>query len=697
MQVVETTLRPARIAFAFTPDASSRVLRRAFRLAGGRWGGRYDVLLCLKPGEKLSEFNCAALRAADPDYILVLDPRLDGYDLDEACRDLHVQPFEVVRLRERMEDRQAWRWLFRESPTIPSTRELEQGVIDIDASGVRWGRAAMLGFPARNTNFERIPRASSEQPVLAPVTRSGLYLSSPIENVVWAFYGPRSDIALASEYWTVRALGFRVAWRSAGELQLSDPPRLLQRSARAFLRASPPRQGDAHAAAARWTAEERKVEAWPFSVEMALRGASAPVFAQQILPVVAHASRLRFPTPPPPVVPRLPSHIEGVAVHRVLSPDADDPDGVILSRDPESRVLVQAGAPLGRRVTAHGVAEHTNLARPALIDLPLVHYEDALGAPLRAAGYTASHSDKGRYHQRTLQLARGLLFLNWILRQPQSARLLDLFFVRPQGAPATYRRAVTFADLAAELYEDARGKRSRLRAERRALADSWLREWTDSLLGRELLLAGYLLDCPHCSARLWYRIRAVDQTFTCARCDAPTVVPANARRAFRLNEAFFSFRDQGGHVVTFALARLRREANRSFLYYPETAVQRGHTQREIDAVGLLDGRLSVVEAKTNNTLTRREMDYYSALARRTRASRLIFATTSRSRHECGTSACPCLTQQTSDHAWDDGTRVRIATARLQLAAHSISVETWCYRDLVMEPPLPDLASYSRRS
>jgi hypothetical protein len=149
--------------------------------------------------------------------------------------------------------------------------------------------------------------------------------------------------------------------------------------------------------------------------------------------------------------------------------------------------------------------------------------------------------------------------------------------------------------------------------------------------------------------------------------------------------------------VTFALARLRREAKYSFLYYPETHIQRGQTQREIDAVGLLDGRLSIVEAKTNNTLTAREVDYYVALARRTRASRMIFATTSRNRGECGTEFCPCLNQATRDHAWDDGTRARIADARGELAQHSVRVETWCYRDLVMEPPLPALAGFSRLS
>jgi hypothetical protein len=291
------------------------------------------------------------------------------------------------------------------------------------------------------------------------------------------------------------------------------PPRWLVPSPRAFLRASPTRQADAQAAAVTWSGGDREVHAWPFSVEVALAGASAPLFAQQILPVVPHGNRLRFPTPPPPVVPRLPRLIDGVAVHRVLSPDINDPDGVILSRDPESRALVQAGAVAGRRVTRDGVAERTNLARPTLIDLPLVHYEDALSAPLRSAGYLASHSDKGRYHQRTLQLAGGLLFFSWMLRQPQSASLFDLFFWRPNGAPAAYRRAVTFADLESQLHTDARGSRKRLRSERRRIADVWLREWTDALLAREILLAGYLLDCSHCAARLWYRIRAVDQRF----------------------------------------------------------------------------------------------------------------------------------------------------------------------------------------
>ena len=250
--------------------------------------------------------------------------------------------------------------------------------------------------------------------------------------------------------------------------------------------------------------------------------------------------------------------------------------------------------------------------------------------------------------------------------------------------------------MAAHLHADIRGNRSRLRAARRTQANEWLRAWTDSLLERELMLAGNLLDCSHCSARLWYRSRDVGQMFSCARCDATSVVPAAAVRSFRLNEAFFSFRDQGGHAVTFALARLRRAALQSFLYYPETSVTRG-SSREIDAAVLIDGRLALVEAKTNNSVSAREVEFYVAMARRTRAKSLIFATTALDRNLCGAPKCPCRNEEHRDYAWDDGARGRIARARAELSTHGTTVESWCHELLVVEPVMPDLAPFERRS
>ena len=144
------------------------------------------------------------------------------------------------------------------------------------------------------------------------------------------------------------------------------------------------------------------------------------------------------------------------------------------------------------------------------------------------------------------------------------------------------------------------------------------------------------------------------------------------------------------------MSKLRAEASESFLYYPETDVARGNSKREIDAAVLLDGRLVLVEAKTNNTVTKKEVDYYCGLARRTRAKRLIFATASRRRQDCGSTACACKDESNRDHGWDDGSQVRIAEARQDLLPHGISVETWCYDDLVLKPPVQLLEPFTRR-
>jgi hypothetical protein len=73
--------------------------------------------------------------------------------------------------------------------------------------------------------------------------------------------------------------------------------------------------------------------------------------------------------------------------------------------------------------------------------------------------------------------------------------------------------------------------------------------------------------------------------------------------SFSLNEAFYQFILNHGEIVTLSLAHLREAAEDSFLYLPETSLDDGTRTREIDAAALLDGRLVLVEAKSNARLT----------------------------------------------------------------------------------------------
>ena len=232
MQIVETTVRPFRLAIAFSTVASRRVARRSFRLVGGRWGGYFDVLLCIDADAGLDDFARQALALADPDLVLVIDPVLDGFKWDPVFEQIHRQPFDVIRLRERME-RSDFRWLFRESATVPEEDQPPSRVIDLDKADTPWLIAAAGGFPASDTEAERVSFTTDVQGEPLPAFRSRVHLSGPVGARVWAVVGDSNDLHLASQFWTLRALGGRPIWVSdglmggpAGALARIRPPRV---------------------------------------------------------------------------------------------------------------------------------------------------------------------------------------------------------------------------------------------------------------------------------------------------------------------------------------------------------------------------------------------------------------------------------------------------------------------------------------
>jgi hypothetical protein len=389
---------------------------------------------------------------------------------------------------------------------------------------------------------------------------------------------------------------------------------------------------DLEETAERWTSDQRTVNICPPNPSPLLLDTAEALFATQLLPTTEHRDFLRLATPIPanPKGQQLRRNYLGAAEFRIRSPDTNDPDGIILARDESSRLLVSEGAiSTRRRITRSGIAEVLDITSPQLVQLPLPSYRDAVAAPFVNVGFAVTPSDKGRYQQRTLGLARGLLFLTWVLRQPESAQLLELFFsyhLASGNPPPDYRRAVEYPELRKKLHEQLRTRRKRLRTTLVERAETWLRAWGDSLLERGLLVAGYVLACQECSERAWYSTEHVGQTFRCVRCHHQASVISTARLSFRLNEAFYQFVLHHGDVVTLTLAILRSEAEESFLYLPETTLDDGTRSREIDAAALVDGRLVLVEAKSSDGLTQAEVAWYRYLAIKTRAAALLFAT-----------------------------------------------------------------------
>jgi hypothetical protein len=509
-------------------------------------------------------------------------------------------------------------------------------------------------------------------------------------------YGPPESLRLAADFWSLRALGARPNWLDDAALA-EDPPQGVHR----LVLHAPEASVDAiQTTLARWSQSLPSIF-WSRQEPSRFVPVGRAYFSSHTEAISnAEDEELFFSTATPPAVDgRIRSPLFGVVEVTINSHDDKNPDGLILTRNEASRRLLQGPEPhrIEDRVTVSGVAGVQPIERASLLSIPNITYKQAVAAPFVEAGYSVSASDKGRYQQRSLQLARGLRYLAACFKQRESSLLLDLFFEHHLGQSAadSYRRAVTFEDLRARLIDLLHERRKRLSRPLLEKAEAWLLEWTDTLLERGLLIGGYVLACSHCAHRAWYRLDDLSQIHSCERCAASSHIPANAIRSFRLNEAFYQLRLNNGEVVTLLLAALRESARLSLLYLPEAALSHPEAKDgEADVLALIDGKLVLAEAKSNNEISSKEAKWYQYVARRTRAKSLIFATTDRTKPLCSNLECSRCRDENGphhrDYVWNDASRARIQKVREEFQGQGgTQVETFCYAILVSPVPLSD--------
>lgn len=686
MKVVETTIRPTRMAFLVSRDASARVVRRTFKLLGGRWGGRQDLLVSVDPGEPPNEFFSDILRLADPDMIFMVDPKLRDYPADEYVRELGIQPFSVARLKERQEHESLMSLLFVERPFVPKEAGTDGKVVDL-GSGTNWRQAASCGLPHPDSRGERTARTDGEVNDW-PVVRGDFGLVRIGAASRWVLLGDDdNDIDMASRFWSLRAVGCQVAWFSNARLERE---RLIPGARKTNLYAPTASQSALEAALGRWNRDARQVSLAPARPSDVIERPGLHYLSTKAEALVPHRGAFWPSVPTPPQMGEaLDPRIFVVAEYRTSSPTPEDPDGTILVACNESRRLVTRGSSALTRVTRGGTARLIRFTRSGVIEIPDIRHDDAVAAPFVDAGYRLEPSDKGLYQQRSLQIAGGLRYLAWLLRQTQSKHLLDLFFQnhRAGKAPAHYRRVVTYADLETHLEAELRTRRARISRALATEAREWLRAWADSLIERGLLVAGHVLKCPKCADRSFYRLEHVGQTFSCRRCDAAIPMPAQSERGFQLNEAFYQLVQHHGDVGVLLLALLRDDAKRSLLYVSEVvAVPAVGRPRELDVAALVDGDLLIAEVKSNDRLSTKEVQGSLEVARRTGAKRIAFATTARTQPLCRELDCQrCARDHGVNHrdrAWGDGARALIEAARVDLASRGKSLEVHCFESLV---------------
>ncbi|QJW82556.1 hypothetical protein [Burkholderia glumae] len=118
---------------------------------------------------------------------------------------------------------------------------------------------------------------------------------------------------------------------------------------------------------------------------------------------------------------------------------------------------------------------------------------------------------------------------------------------------------------------------------------------------------GHEWVCRHCSHRNWAAVDALRGMLSCAVCRRDHALPIDLHLDFRLNEFISTcVREHDTLTMVWALSELQRQARRSFIFAPQTALFRSYPERprqppdrELDIVCVVDGKLTLGEAKSS--------------------------------------------------------------------------------------------------
>ncbi|MFF1831127.1 hypothetical protein [Paenarthrobacter sp. NPDC058040] len=174
------------------------------------------------------------------------------------------------------------------------------------------------------------------------------------------------------------------------------------------------------------------------------------------------------------------------------------------------------------------------------------------------------------------------------------------------------------------------------------IAQQSIKGWIDRLAEAELLWRGFVLDCTECGRASFVRLGQVGQRFECSRCLAVNELAAARWRTdtdnppwfYDLHPAFRELMATNGDVGLFAAQKLQ-QGSWEYADSSEMEFRKAGTSArvaEIDLIAHVDGKVVLVEAKSNGRLgstralsadaARKKVDIAVAL----RADRIILAT-----------------------------------------------------------------------
>jgi hypothetical protein len=283
-----------------------------------------------------------------------------------------------------------------------------------------------------------------------------------------------------------------------------------------------------------------------------------------------------------------------------------------------------------------GASAESSVPRPTIkIPEPMEIFQ----AVARPSRLSCTISDKGFYAENACQKFGGLEKLAHFLRSRNGRLFVSAFLDKTKPKENEH---LTGALLGDRRYLDLDSMAAILESEKDAV------NLLDQLSSAGVLYRGFVFQCQYCRRADWFRLGELTDKFTCNRCHRDQVFihahwrhPNQPHLYYQLDELVYQGLAHNMHVPLLALDALQRSSRDSFLYVHELSygeMDEDTPPRELDLNCIVDGSLTIGEAKKDDRIGRGEKEEleaiskYLSLAKRLCARQIVFATTSERWH-----------------------------------------------------------------
>lgn len=283
-----------------------------------------------------------------------------------------------------------------------------------------------------------------------------------------------------------------------------------------------------------------------------------------------------------------------------------------------------------------GASAESSVPRPTIhIPEPLEIFRDVA----RPAGLSCAISDKGFYAENACQKFGGLDKLAAFLRSQSGQLFTSAFLDKTKPEEEDHLKGALLSDR--RRYFDLDSLAATIGSATEAA------QVLDRLSSAAVLYRGFVLQCQYCRRADWFPLRELSDSFTCKRCHREQVFtqkhwryPNQPHLYYQLDELVYLGLEHNMQVPLLALDALRGSRD-SFLFVHELEYRekdKGTPMLEVDINCIVDGVLTIGEAKKDDRLGKNDKEDAEAiskqleLARRLCAKQIVFATGSEEWH-----------------------------------------------------------------